>query len=187
MGNQSVDPDFEIVPPLIKLDSRPAQWILTMKTHPDQKKHQVTVETMVLTKFGAFMDAVYEQTNRLLMDISQTRWKAMLRGLPVEIRETPGGAKPERAIETALDGFLDEAKEKPDLGMLKAFPGHDEEVTFFKYQAFDNYLQNLGYRLERRMVFDGLKNLGFSQGAYRMGNSVAKVWMKKRKKRQESP
>lgn len=174
---REVLPNFDIVPPIIKFDSQPARWQVTLRMHEGEKKElKAKVETPVLTKFQSFSDAFLEQTNELLLDIRQTRWKAMLRGQPIEIRETPKEAKPEGAIETALDEFLDEAKENPDLGMLKAFPGYDEDSRFFKYQAFDNFLKNQGQKFERRVVYDHLKNLGYAQKSRRFGPTVAKVW-----------
>lgn len=174
--DKGVEPDFDVVPPIVKFDSRPARWMVTLRMNSDQRELQATVETMVLTKFQSFSDAFYEQTNELLVDLRQTRWKGLLRGLPIEIRETPKEAKPEGAIETALEEFLDEAKENPDVGMLKAFPGYDEDARFFKYQAFDNFLKNQGQRFERRVVYDHLKNMGYAQKPRRFGPTVAKVW-----------
>lgn len=174
---KEIQPNFDVVPPLIKFDSRPARWGVTLRMHEGEKKElQATVETPVLTKFQSFSDAFLEQTNELLLDIRQTRWKSMLRGLPIEVRETPKEAKPEGAIETAIEEFLDEAKENPDVGMLKAFPGYDEEARFFKYQAFDNFLKNQGQKFERRVVYDHLKNMGFAQKTRRFGPTTAKVW-----------
>jgi hypothetical protein len=174
--DNGAEPNFEIVPPLIKFDSSPARWTVTLRMLEDDRRLSATLETSIVAKFQSFSEGFWEQTNELLIDIKNSRWKGMLRVTPIEVRETPKEAKPEGAIETALDEFLDTAHENPEEGMLRVFPGFDEESRFFKYQALDNFLKNQGQRIERRVVFHHLKALGYAQKPRRFGPKVAKVW-----------
>lgn len=170
------DPNFEIVPPLIKFDSSPARWTITLKILDTDKVLSATAETTVLMKFQAFVEAFFEQTHELLIPIKNTRWQGMIRGVPIEVRETPKEAKPEGAIEAALDEFLETAHEDPEEGMLRVFPGRDDESRFFKFHAFDTFLKNRGERYERRHVLAHLKVLGYNQKTQRFGPKTAKVW-----------
>jgi hypothetical protein len=174
--DNGAEPDFEIVPPLLKFKSIPARWTVTLRMLADDSRLTATVETTSLTKFLLFSDAFYEQTNTLLIDIKNTRWKGMLRMTPILEIETPKESRPEGAVETALDEFLETAHENPEEGMLRVFPGFDEESRFFKYHAFDNFLKNQGLRYERRLVLHHLKALGYIQKPRRFGPKVAKVW-----------
>jgi hypothetical protein len=175
--DNGAEPDFEIIPPLVKFKSIPARWTATLAMLADGSRLTATVETTILTKFQAFSDAFYEQTNKLLIDIKNTRWKSMLReaGDPLEI-ETPKEARPEGAIESALDDFLETAHEDPEEGILRVFPGRDDVAQFFKYHALDIFLKNRGERYEKRVVLHHLKSLGWSQIVRRFGPKTAKVW-----------
>lgn len=170
------EPDFEIIPPLVKFKSIPARWTVTLAMMDDTSRLTATVETTILTKFQAFSDAFYEQTNKLLIDIKNTRWKGMLRGTEIMEIETPKESRPEGAIETALDDFMETAHEDPEEGILRVFPGRDDESQFFKYHALDIFLKNRGERYEKRVVLHHLKSLGWSQIPRRFGPKVAKVW-----------
>lgn len=179
-GNQDEgpEPDFCIKKPIIKFDSRPARWEVTLVL-PDGKEIKTGCDsTSTFIAFNLFQGACYEQTHFMLKDITQYRWKRMIADAEIETRPTPPEARPEGAIETALDEFLGEAREKPDVGILKTFPGYDEESRYFRFGAFKDYLKELGHRFEDRMVFDHLKRLGFNPGVKRIGSKVYRLWEK---------
>lgn len=174
--DNGADPDFEIIPPLVKFKSIPARWTVTLAMMTDASRLTATVETTILTKFQAFSDAFYEQTNKLLIDIKNYRWKGMLRETEIMEIETPKESRPEGAIESALDDFMETSHEDPEEGILRVFPGRDEDAQFFKYHAFDVFLKNRGERYERRVILHHLKSLGYVQKVRRFGPKTAKVW-----------
>lgn len=177
MPRKEKEPEFHIIPPLIKFGSSPARWTVKISLLSCERPLTATVDTEVLTWWPDFSNAFLEQSNVLLPDIRNTQWKAMLRdaGAP-EIRETPKESTPEGAIETALEEFLDEAKENVDLGYLKAFPGFDEDSQYFKYQTFDAFCKRQGQRFQKALTMDVLQHLGFRQKPRRFGLTVVKLW-----------
>lgn len=170
--------NFEIIK-LVKFDSRPARWSVTLRVE-DGRELGVECETPVLFFYTQFQPAFYEQTHVMLNDIKHWRWKAMLGKANPEVKETPKEAKPQGAVERVLDEFLSDAKENPDVGLLKSFAGYDEESRFFKFVAFRNFMkEEHGLRHEDRLVYEHLKQLGFKSGPKRFGPKVEWLWIKK--------
>lgn len=180
-GGDDPDPDFKIAK-IIKFNSRPARWQVTLEFESGDH-HSATVETNAYTRWNLFQDFFVEQTNEMLIDLKNGTWKGMLRqakndGL-LEERDTPREARPEGAIDSALGEFLGEAKENADVGMLKAFAGFDEASQFFRFAALDNYLKNMNLRIDHRVIYHHLKNIGFENTAKRFGPKTVWVWVKK--------
>ena len=175
--NPGPEPDFEIRPPIIKFDSRPARWSVTLEV-ADGSTHEATCETAAFIAFNLFQAAFYEQTHVMLKDITQFRWKRMIGEAAIETKPTPPEARPEGAIEAALDEFLSEAKEEPDIGVLKTFPGYDEKSKYFRFNAFKVYMKDAGERLDNRMIYDTLKRLKYEPKTKRIGTKTCKVWMR---------
>jgi hypothetical protein len=175
--DEGPEPDFSIKNPIVKFDSRPARWSATL-TLQDGRDLETTCETSSFIAFNHFQAAFYEQNNFLLNDITQYRWKRMLAEATIEVKETPPEARPDGAIESALEEFLREAREKPDVGILKTFAGYDEESRYFRMNAFKDFLKDTGHRIEDRVVFDNLKRLKFEPKTKRIGSKTYKVWAK---------
>lgn len=180
-GNGEEDPeqDFEIIR-FVKFDSRPARWslglLLSSGTEID-----VTVETQTFHMFKSFRSAVQEQTHFVLGFISQKRWWEMIGEArsTIEVKETPPEARPEGAIENALEEFMEDAKEKPDVGLLRSFAGYDEESQFFRFAAFKDFMKESGLRHEDRVVFEHLKKLGYKNTVKRFGpTKLQRLWMR---------
>lgn len=180
-GGDDPDPDFKIAK-IIKFNSRPARWQVTLELETGEH-HTATVETTAYMRWNLFQDFFVEQTNECLIDLKNGTWKGMIRqakndGL-LEERDTPREARPEGAIDSALGEFLGEAKENADVGMLKAFAGFDETSQFFRFAALDNYLKNMNLRIDHRVIYHHLKNIGFENTAKRFGPKTVWVWVKK--------
>lgn len=169
--------DFKIVK-LVKFDSRPARWRVGLKL-ADGTDLDVIVETQAFHLFSAFKSAVQEQTHYALSIIREARWWHMIgeARATIEVQETPKEARPEGAIESALEEFLSDAKERPDVGLLRSFAGYDEESRFFKYTTFKDFLKENGMRLEDRVVYEHLKRLGYKNTVKRFGPRLLRVWM----------
>lgn len=170
--------DFSICK-LVKFDSRPARWSVTLKLS-DGEQLSALVETTAFHQFLAFQSAVQEQTHVMLMTIRQERWKRMIgdsRSM-IEVKETPKEARPEGFIESALEEFFSDAKEKPDLGMLRAFAAYDEEGRFFRYLAFREFLKENGARVDDRVVYEHLKDLGWKNTVKRFGTRPQRLWFR---------
>jgi hypothetical protein len=178
-GDPGVDPNFEITR-LLKFDSRPARWIITLRMVGDGREISADLETKDLFFYVQFQQAVFEQTHVMLNDIKHWRWRVMLGIANPEVQEAPKEAKPAGAIESALEEFLADAKENPDIGLLKSFAGYDEEAQFFKYVAFKSFLKDeRGCHYEDRVIYERLKALGFKTGPKRFGSKVERLWVKK--------
>ena len=175
-GNQ--EPDFKIVK-IINFDSRPARWQVTLE-FTDGQQHTATVETTSYMRYHLFQDSFVEQTQRILMDLKNTTWKAMLAAYgPAEQRKTPKEARPEGAIESALDEFLSEAKQNAEIGVLNAFAGFNDTCQYFRFKALDNYLKNANLKIEHRVIYEYLNNHGFDNDTMRFGPKTINVWRKK--------
>lgn len=163
---------------IVKFDSRPARWSVTL-VFEDESQEEVTVETSNFVVFKGFQMAAYEQIHIMLVGVKETAWRHMISeaGDP-EIKETPKEAKPEGAIEAALEQFLEDAKETPDLGILKSFAGYDEKSRYFTFQALRGFMKELGLRIEDRITFQTLKFLGYTNDVKRFGpQKTQRVWI----------
>lgn len=171
--------DFEITK-LVKFDSRPARWSVEVKLS-DGRELSATAETTILMTFKTFQAAFFEQTHAMLRFKKEGVWRLMLGGVKtIEVKETPDEARPEGAISKMVSDFLEEAKEAPDIGLLKSFPGYDSDSIFFTYPALRRFMKEEGSRYEDRIVYEHLKHeLGFkSNQSRRFGQKVAKVWIR---------
>lgn len=175
-NGMGAEPDFHVTK-LIKFDSRPARWSVTIRKTEGDEEFSCTVETINLMTFRLFQAYFFEQTHCMLMEITQRRWKILLGAAPIEVKETPKEARPEGAIETAMDEFLAEARENPDPGMLSSFPGYDEESRFFRFSAFKDLMKEQGIKIEDRVIFDHMKHMGFKNGVKRFGPKLVRVWI----------
>lgn len=169
--------DFAITK-LVKFDSRPARWSVTLRLSTNEDV-AATVETQTFHQFIAFQSALQEQTHVMLMDIRQSRWKRMIGEARqmIEVKETPKEARPEGAIESAIEEFFADAKEKPDVGMLRSFSAYDDEGRFFRYIAFKDFLRENGARFEDRVIYEHLKQLGFKNTVKRFGAKLQRLWL----------
>lgn len=163
---------------IIKFDSRPARWSITL-SFQDGTEATACVETMVLGMYTQFQMAFWEETHTLPPEISQNVWKRKLREAKsmIEVKETPQEAKPQGAIERAIEEFLADAKESPDVGLLRAFPGYDADSRYFRYRAFKDFLKETGSRVEDRVIFEHLKHIGFENTVKRFGTKTQRVWL----------
>lgn len=175
-GNQ--EPDFKIVK-IINFDSRPARWQVTLE-FTDGQQHTATVETTSYMRYHLFQDSFVEQTQRILMDLKNTTWKAMLAAYgPAEQQKTPKEARPEGAIESALDEFLSEAKQNAEIGVLNAFAGFNDTCQYFRFKALDNFIKNANLKIEHRVIYEYLNNHKFENDTMRFGPKTVNVWRKK--------
>lgn len=178
-GNpEEPEPEFHIKPPIYKFDSRPARYTLTF-VFTDGEEFTATVETRVLTRFRDFQDALFEQADIMLPEVSQRMWIHLLRnaGKP-EMIPTPPEAKPEGAIETAMESFVSDARETEDYGVLSVYAGYDEAETYFRFEAFKSFLKERDLRIEDRVVFQTLHKIGFETKAKRLRGKIYKLWVK---------
>lgn len=169
------EPDFRITK-IIKFNSRPARWTITIVS-PEGAELSATVETINLMSFKIFQGDFFEQSHCMLTEISPRRWKLMIGAVEIEERETPKESRPEGAIETAMEEFLSEARETPDVGMLTTFAGYDEKSRYFRFPAFKEYMKEQDIRIENRVVFDHIKRLGFKNCVKRFGPKEVRVWI----------
>jgi hypothetical protein len=176
-GGVGGEPDFQIRDNrLVKFDSRPARWTVTIRP-PEGGHLSATVETVNFVTFRLFKAFFFEQTHCMLSAITQRRWDLMIGACEVEVKETPKEARPEGAIETALDEFLSESHENPELGILNHFPGFDESSRFFRFMALKDFMREQGLKIEDRTVFEHLKHLGYKSQVRRFGLKLLRVWM----------
>lgn len=174
-GGLGPEPDFQITK-IVKFDSRPAIWSVTIVT-PEEEELKATVETVNFLTFRLFQAFFYEQTHYMITDIFQKRWRIMIGVIKPEVKETPKEARPEGAIESALEEFLSEARENPDVGMLSSFAGYDDASRFFRFSAFKDFMKEQDIRIENRTIFDHLKHLGFKNTVKRFGPKLQRLWM----------
>lgn len=169
-------PNFELKK-VIKFDSRPARY--TAIVTKDETDWEIPCDSDTLQNFYAFRRSFFEHTpNLMLPKIKDWRWEKMLAEAPREIREAPKEARPEGAIETALEEFLEDARENPELGLLKSTPGYDEESSYFRLEAFKRFLKDRGSRFEEELLLDHIRHLGWKSGVKRFGPKTQRLWVK---------
>jgi hypothetical protein len=178
-STSSKGPDFKINK-LVKFDTRPARWVCSGETGAGQKFAVTCEETAVLFNYHLFQAAAFEQAHIMLGEIKGTVWKELLGtlALTIETRETPKEARPEGAIELALEEFLESAKLNPEIGLLRSYPGYDEGSHFMKIEAFRKTLKDRGLKIDDRLMYERVKSLGWKSGTKRFGEKIQRLWIK---------
>lgn len=177
-GKEEVEPDFDIVR-IVKFDSRPARYHVTIQKHDEEEEFTVECETPVFTLFNRFHQAFIEATpNRVLAPITNRRWHLMLQGAPLETREAPEEARAAGIIANELDQFLQTRKENPELGELRAYAGYDDKDIYFLLGALKGRLRDQGSRPSEQQLIHTLKELGWEPQKRRFGERTARVWYK---------
>lgn len=166
-------PNFHLVK-AIKFTSSPPRYQVIFEK--DGSEHIGACEGGQLLDFKAFKALVFQQTDLVLSHVGNQRWDQMLGDIRWEHRPAPDESSPEGAIDTALKEFLQEGKENPDLGLLKSFPGYDEDSTFFRSEAFKDFLQTRKLKFTDPQVYDRLRTSGWDTKEKRFGRKTHKVW-----------
>lgn len=177
---RQVDVDFKILH-LIKLTTIPAQWTATLEK--DTKSMIVHVENSKFLKYETFVEEVCDQTSVVFIaPLKNHEWRAMIdeaqRNGLYEEHEAPPETRPSGAIEQGLEQFLAEAKENPDIGLLKKFPGYDDDSTFFRIETFREFLEDGGQKFTQNNIIKKLRNMGWESKTKRFGKKIPRVWVK---------
>jgi hypothetical protein len=164
---------------IVKFDSRPARWKIEMKSA--EQPFSVEVDSKQLSSSKLFKEAAIDQAN-FVMPLSQPAWDDLVGSVmgKVEVREAPREATSSGAIESALEEFLKDRKERPTMGDLKNFAGADEGDVFFRVDAFKAFTRDSGIRVDNQF-YDLLVHSGWRNKAKRFGSGekdVMKVWVK---------
>ena len=175
---EEVDPDFDIIR-IIKFDSRPARYQVTIQKHDEDEEFTVECETPVFTVFNRFHQAFVEATpNRVLATITNRRWHLLFQAAPLEIREAPEEARVSGAITNELETFLDNRKENPELGELAAYAGYDDDDIFFTLSTLKKRLRDRDIRATDQKLMHVLKELGWEPKRRTFGERRSRVWFK---------
>lgn len=171
--------DFRLVK-AVKFDSRPARYNVTV----EKNGHEVLASCDTTSHFfiyPRFQELVYEQTDIVLTSpLKPGQWLRMIEDLGVpDVREAPREARPDGALDSALDEFLQDSKENPEIGILKKFAGYDEDATFFRGEAFMDFLIEKGLKVTSPHLSDRLRGMDWDNVTRRFGRKVVRMWVKK--------
>ncbi len=179
------EPDFDIVK-IMKFDSRPARFKVFIRKHGEDAQYEVECETQVLTDIRLFRKAFFEATeNKFIAYIKQWRWEQLVAAAPLEIRKAPKVATVGGAILTVLEEFLEQKKENPELGILKTFPGYNDNEIFFQYRAFKGRLKDHGLKASDQTISDILEQDGWTNQRRWIGDKNPHLWVKPLKAQEE--
>jgi hypothetical protein len=174
-ASSSSKSNFEIEK-LIKFDSRPARWRVVIRM-ADGEVCNVDSETKEFQRFSSFEVAALEQTNRII-ECKQAKWKKMLTAalVHIEIVEAPEEANQFGALGVVLDEFLDDKHESPDVGLLKAVAGYDENEVYFRIRALEGAIRERGIRFDNNALCQLLNQRGFKSATKRVNGVVTRLW-----------
>lgn len=176
--NGGADPDFEITK-VIKFDSRPARYTVVIRKFDDPKIFEVPCDPTVITRIKLFREAFFENSeNAFIANLKQRRWEEMLSAAPMELRSAPQEASLPGAIRSTLEDFLEQKKENPELGELKAFPGYNETEVFFSLRAFKGRLKDHGTKASDQAITEILRQDGWNDDRRWIGAKNPRVWFK---------
>lgn len=172
--------DFKILH-LVKYTSQPAVWTATL----EKAGHKLVTRTehSRFMKYEVFVEDVFDQNGSgPAAGLKNPEWRHMINlaidnGL-YEEKPAPDESRPTGAIEKGLEEFLAEAKEAPDIGLLKKFPGYDEEATFFRLETFRDFLEEQGRKFSQNQLTERLKSMGWESKVRRFGKKTPHVWLK---------
>lgn len=176
------EPDFRFIH-LIQFTSQPSRWTVTI-----EKDGETYVSTMDNERFHKYSDFTKEVLDQHALAISANlknhEWldlvgEAIKNGL-FEKQVAPKEARPAGAIELALEEFLAESKKDPDVGLLKKFPGFDDDHRFFRLDTFHEYLGETDSKITRNHLREKLKDMGWRSDTKRFskGGGVHRLWLK---------
>lgn len=171
-----VDPNFAGVR-RIKYNSRPALHVMVISM--EGREIAVEGETKLIETYRQFKRLAWEEGDSTLAPISQRQWEEILDATEVEVRPAPDEATIPGMIKTELTHFLDQKKERPELGELRAYPGYDEDGEFFSWNTFKSYLRDRGVRPTDNVLTQVLGGEGWNTDRRQFGERQARVWVKK--------
>lgn len=177
-SSEGSKPDFDIVK-IVKYDSRPARYEVTIRKHGESTDHVVPCEIEIYANITKFRTAFLEATeNKFIAKIKQWRWEQMVSRAKLEVVKAPQEATMPGSIKAKLDAFIEERKENPELGELKSFPGYTDSEMFFQLDAFRRRLRDSGIRFTDREVTHVLRDEGWKDDRRWISNKNPRLWVK---------
>lgn len=177
-GGPKVEPDFDLVK-IERFGSEPSRYVVHVRAHAGGEVHKVVGDGNKCYAFKAFRERMFDTTKVFLANISQNTWEEMFAAAPTVHLEAPPESTLRGAITDALDDFLMNKKEKPEVGDLRSFAGFDDEAVFFSFPAFKDYLINKRkLKPTDQEILEQFKHLGWMRETKRLGPSTAKVWIR---------
>lgn len=174
------DPDFEILE-MVRFTSDPAIYRVRLKLAAEKlgkTELEIRVEEDDAYNFSSFRERTFGQAHIYLAAIGQGKWEEMVEAAPFRVEEAPPEARVAGAIGSALEDFVENKKEDPEIGDLKSFPGYNEREVFFRLTTFKAHLKDDAVKFTDRQMLDELKRLGWRRETKRFGPVTAKVWTK---------
>lgn len=177
--HKSLEPDFTI-PKIVKFDSRPARYQVTIRKEKEgEKDYVVECELEILTDIKTFRKHFFQTSiNQFINLIPQPVWERMLSEAPVEVKPAPAEASVAGSLTTALDTWLDDKREKPQLGELKTFPGYNDDKIFFTLEGFKGRLKDRQIKATDREITHVLRDNGWQDDRIWVGPKNPRVWFK---------
>jgi len=179
-----VDPDFEVVS-IEKFNSKPPLYTVHIKRLSEPDVHIIgQCEHKVYHTYYLFRAYFNEVTDLFIANIDQWQWEQMREKAKkegrLESKEAPEEASADGQMSEVLDSFLEEVKEHPADGELKAFPGYDGQRTYFTLRAYKSRLKEANLRnIADRELTHFLRRHGWSDDRRRISGSRAyRYWWK---------
>jgi len=147
-------------------------------TLPDGSQGAAKVGIQVVWYFSKFQMIFWDQAGRMIPNMSQKRWHALLDQCPKKLIEAPAEAKSEEAVEATIEDWLEEKLETPDSGTLQVRPGYDTEKMFFRLPALSAQLTRCGIILKRTELCEILHGLGWKDGRIKVKDKQVRGWYK---------
>lgn len=175
-----LEPDFTI-PKIIKFDSRPARYQVTIRKQEKEgeKDYVVECEFEVLTDIKAFRKHFFQTSlNQFINLIPQPVWEEILSKAPIEVKPAPAEASTAGSILAALETWQDEKKEKPQLGELKTFMGYNDAELYFTLEGLKGRLKDKQVKAADREITHVLRDNGWKDDRRWIGTKNPRVWFK---------
>lgn len=176
-----VDANFTL-PKIIKFDSRPARYQVTVRKHErdgTEKDYVVDCEFEVLTDIKNFRKHFFQASlNQFINPIGQFLWEDMVSKAPIEVKPAPAEATTAGSILASLETWAEEKREKPQLGELKTFMGYNEKELFFTLEGFKGRLRDRQIKVTDREITHVLKDNDWQDDRRWIGGKNPRLWCK---------
>lgn len=168
--------DFDVsIGSLVKVLTDPPTWII------DIEGVRMELETDDLLNQERFRRLCVSAINKLPSKLKPLAWEKVIREKLENVEEQP--APRESSLKGRLEYFAEQylintppARERDELIVGKPWTDDDRKITYFRGPDFIRYLEQHGIRIDSRVVWRSLRDMGAGHDQFNLKGKNVQVW-----------